>query len=126
MSKQHNVKCTVRVNLTESLRDNYFQKTITVVSPKTSHELSDVRIDYLHAGMSSSFGTKTASREATFQKILKGFDTPVDRSIETSGRWWRFTGREVLTAMIPLTAEDLRNIYEVWNEWQDRKQDYAD
>jgi hypothetical protein len=126
MSKQYDVKCTVRVNLTESLRDNYFQKTITVVSPKTGQELSDIRLDYLNAGMSSCSEEKVTSREATFQKILKGFDTPTLRQTETSGRWWRYTGLEVLTAMIPLTAEDLRNIYEVWNEWQDRKQDYAD
>ncbi|TXH08149.1 MAG: hypothetical protein E6R04_11305 [Spirochaetes bacterium] len=126
MSKEYSVKCTVRVNLTESLRDNFFQKTITVVSPKTGQELSDIRLDYLNAGMSSCSGEKVASREATFQKILKGFDTPTERAAETWGRWWRLTGLEVLTAMIPLTAEDLRNIYDAWDEWQERKQDYAD
>lgn len=125
MSKEYRVHCSARVDLNKSLREDYFQKTIAVVSPKTGNELRNIRIDYLSAGMSCSSGTEVDSREATFQKLLKGFDTAV-RVFDINKHWGTFTGREVLIAIIPLTAEDLKNLYEVWKEWQERQLDYAD
>jgi len=123
MSKEYPVKCSTFVKTGSTLKEDYFQKRIIVVSPKTGRELHDIRIDYLSAKESYRRGPEVDSREATFQKLLNGFES-AERKPSRSG--WFKGNYEDLSATIMLTAEDLRNIFNAYNEWQDRQMDYAD
>lgn len=123
MNKEYSVKCSTFVKIGSSLKQDYFQNCITVVSPKTGRELRDIRIDYLSAEESYRSGPEVDSREATFQKILTGFETAV--RVPNNGPYSRGV-YEDLHATIMLTAEDLRNIHTAWAEWQERQMDYAD
>lgn len=123
MSKEYAVKCSASVMAGNTFAEEVFQKRIAVVSPKTGRELRNIRVDYLSAGNTFQVGEVLASREVTFQKILKGFETAKrtpQRDAYVVGSY------ENLDATIMLTAKDLQNIYEAWQEWQDRQMDYAD
>lgn len=123
MSKEYPVKCSTFVKTGMTLKQDYFQNCITVVSPKTGWALRDIRIDYLSAEESYRSGPEVDSREATFQKILAGFER-AERT-PSQDRWLK--GKyEDLNATIILTTEDLRNIHAAWSEWQERQMDYAD
>lgn len=123
MSKQYAVKCSTFVKIGSSLKLDFFQHCITVVSPKTGRELHDIRIDYLSAEKSYRSGPEVDSREATFQKILDGFESATRTPSQDH---WLKGKYEDLDATIMLTAEDLRNIHTAWAEWQERQMDYAD
>lgn len=123
MSKQYAVKCSTFVMLGKTFAEELFGKRIVVISPKTGRELRNVRVDYLSAERAHCSGPEVKSREVTFQKILKGFET----AVRTTKKDPYVRGEyEDLHATIMLTAEDLRNIYAAWAEWQERQRDYAD
>jgi len=123
MSKQYAVKCSTFVMLGKTFAEELFGKRIVVISPKTGRELRNVRVDYLSAERAHCPGPEVKSREVTLQKILKGFET----AVRTTKKDPYVRGEyEDLHATIMLTAEDLRNIYAAWTEWQERQMDYAD